>query len=181
LAGTGAALGAIAAHRDAGFDNDTLKEIGGSLLPGSSALVATTSQLFVEEARRQAEVGETLSGAREIAADIRGNLELRQDVLYSLAITEEGVGATRVISSPTALAVFGVAATEEGAVAAQAVVTPEGVAYEATAATEDEAAYEAGVATEEGAVVVDAYATAEDEDAGEAEGAAEDNESTDSD
>jgi uncharacterized membrane protein len=163
LAGTGAAIGALAAHRDAGFSNESLQQIGAALLPGTSALAATTSQIFVEEVRRQAEEGETLSLANDIAASIRGNLELRQDVLYSLVITEEGVAANQVVSSPTAVAVFGIAATAEGVVAGQAVASAEGVAYEVAAATEEEAAYEAGAATAEGAVVVDAYATAEGE------------------
>jgi uncharacterized membrane protein len=162
-AGAGAAVGGLAAKGDAGFSNESLKEIGAALVPGSSAIAATTSQMFVEEVRRQAESGETLAAAKEIAADIRQNLEARQDVLYSLVITEAGVAAKKVVSSPTALAVFGIAATEEGVVAGQAVVTGEGAAYEVAAATEDEAAYEAGVVTEEGAAVVDAYAKAEDE------------------
>lgn len=137
-AGAGAALGGLAGHGDAGFDNDSLEEIGGALVPGSSALVASTSQLFVEEVRRQAESGATLTAAKEIAGNIRQNLEARQDVLYSLVITENGVAASQVVSSPTALAVFGIAATEEGVVAGQAVATGEGVAYEVAAATEDE-------------------------------------------
>jgi len=175
-AGAGAALGGLAAKGDAGFDNDSLKEIGGALVPGSSAVAATTSQMFVEEVRRQAQEGATLSVAAEIAADIHQNLEARQDVLYSLLLTEKGVAANKVVASPTAVAVFGIAATEEGVVAGQAVVTREGVAYEVAAATEDEAAYEAGVATEGGAAIVDAYAKAEDEEpegeaSGEEEGA----------
>jgi uncharacterized membrane protein len=129
-AGAGAAVGGLAAKGDAGFSNESLKEIGAALVPGSSAK----------------------------------NLEARQDVLYSLVITEKGVAASQVISSPTALAVFGIAATEEGVVAGRVVATGEGAAYEVAAATEDEAAYEAGVATEEGAAVVDAYAKAEDEE-----------------
>jgi uncharacterized membrane protein len=142
-AGAGAALGGLAAKGDAGFDNDSLKEIGGALVPGSSAVAATTSQMFVEEVRRQAQEGANLSVATEIAADIRQNLEARQDVLYSLLLTEKGVAANKVVASPTAVTVFGIAATEEGVVAGQAVVTGEGVAYEVAAATEDEAAYEA--------------------------------------
>ena len=169
-AGAGAAIGGIAAHGDAGFDNDSLKEIGAALVPGSSAVAATTSQLFVEEVRRQAQEGATLSLAAEIAADIRANLQARQDVLYSLLLTEKGVAARKVVSSPQVLAVFGVAATDEGVVAGQAVVTEEGAAYEVAAATEDEAAYEAGVVTEEGAAVVDAYAKVEDEETEDEEG-----------
>ena len=159
----GAAVGAIAAHGDAGFDNKSLKEIGGALVPGSSAVIATTSKKFVEEVRKQAKEGENQSAAKEIAANIRANLEARRDVLYSLVITEAGVAASQIISSPSELEVFGIAISEEGVVAGQAVATEEGVAFEVAAASEDEAAYEAGVVTEEGAVVVDAHATAEDE------------------
>ena len=165
-AGAGAAVGGLAAHGDAGFDDESLKEIGAALVPGSSAIAATTSQAFVEEVRRQSQEGARVSAAADFAVNIRQNLELRQDALYSLVITEKGIAASQVVASPTAVAVFGIAATEEGVVAGRAVVTGEGVAYEVAAATEDEAAYEAGVATDEGAAVVDAYAKAEDEETG---------------
>ncbi|MEA3441524.1 MAG: DUF1269 domain-containing protein [Chloroflexota bacterium] len=162
-AGAGAAVGALAAHGDAGFDNDSLKEIGAALPSGSSAIMATTSEAFVEEVRRQAEGGATMTLAKEIAAEIRAQLEARQDVLLSMLLTEEGVAASKIVASPSAVAVFGIAVTEEGAVVGGAVATSEGVAYEVAAATEDEAAFEAGVVTDEGAAVVDAYAKAEDE------------------
>ena len=162
-AGLGAAAGALVVARDSGFDNDSLKEIGAALPPGTSAVVATTSKEFVEEVRKQAPEGETLSAARDIAADIRGNLEARQDVLYGLVITEAGVAAKKVVAAPDVVAVFGIAADESTVVAGAAVATPEGVAYKVAGASEDEVAAEAGVVTEEGAVVVDAYGTAEEE------------------
>ena len=37
----GAGIGAIAAHKDAGFDKDTLEEIGSALPSGTSALAVT--------------------------------------------------------------------------------------------------------------------------------------------
>ena len=107
----GAGIGAIDALKDSGFDNDSLKEIGAALTPGTSAIVATTSKKFVEEVRKASEQGETLSIARDIAGDIRAHLEARQDVLYTFVLTEEGVGVAEVVSSPTMLAVFGIAAT----------------------------------------------------------------------
>jgi uncharacterized membrane protein len=162
-AGAGAAIGGIAAHHDAGFSKESLKELGAALVPGSSAIAATTSKAFVEEVRKQAQSGETLSVARDISGTIREHLQMREDVLLSLMITEEGVAASKVVSSPTALAVFGIAATEEGVVAGGAVATAEGVAYKVAAVDEEGVAAEAGVVTEEGAVVVDAYAPAEDE------------------
>ena len=159
----GGAVGALAAHGDAGFDNKSLKEIGAALVPGSSAVVVTTSKKFVEEVRKQEEKGETLARAKDIASDIREHLQARQDVLYSLVITEAGVAASQVVSSPSELAVFGIVASESGVVAGQAVATGEGAAYEVVAATDDEAAYEAGIATEDGAAVLDVYSRSEDE------------------
>ena len=101
--------------------------------------------------------------AKEISAEIRTQLEARQDVLLSMILTEEGVAASKVVASSSAVAVFGIAATEEGVVAGRVVATSEGAAYEVAAATEDEAAFEAGVVTDEGAAVVDAYAATEGE------------------
>ena len=45
-AAAGAAIGAIGAHTDGGFDQNSLKELGGALPAGSSALAVTTSQDF---------------------------------------------------------------------------------------------------------------------------------------
>lgn len=140
-AGAGAAIGGLAAAADdAGFDRKSLEEIGGALPPGTSALVATTSQAAVEEIRRRAEPHERLTMAREIASEINAHLEMRKDVLLAMAITEAGVAAAKLVSSPTELAAFGIAATEEDVVARAGVVTPEGAAaVEAVATPADEA------------------------------------------
>lgn len=163
-AGAGAAVGAIAAHGDAGFDQDSLEEIGAALPSGTSALAVTTSQDFVEAVRKQAPDEATLTIASDIAAEISDRLNARQDVLMAMAITEDGVAASKVVSSPSEVAIFGIAATDEGMVAGQAVASEDGAAYEVAAATDEGAAYEAGVATDEGAAVVDAAATPVEED-----------------
>jgi uncharacterized membrane protein len=127
-AGAGAAIGGIAAHGDAGFDNKTLKEIGGALPAGTSALAVTTSQDFVEEVRKQAPEEETTSLAKDIAAQIYDSLSARKDVLMAMVLTERGVAASKVVSSPEEVAVFGIAGTEEGVVARAGIATPEGAA-----------------------------------------------------
>ena len=124
----GAAIGALAAHGDAGFDKDTLEEIGGALPSGTSALAVTTSKDFVEAVRKQAPKEETLTLARDIATQINDHLNARQDVLMALILSEAGVAATKIVSAPGEVAVFGIAATEEGVVAGAAVATPEGAA-----------------------------------------------------
>lgn len=138
--GAGALVGGIAAHGDAGFDNDSLKEIGAALPAGTSALAVTTSKDFVEQVRKQAPDEETLTLAKDIATQINDSLSARKDVLMAMVLTEAGVAASKVVSSPEEVAAFGIAATEEGMVA------------------------RAGVATAEGAVVVDAAAVPVEED-----------------
>ena len=133
-AGAGAVVGGIAAHGDAGFDNDSLKEISAALPSGTSALAVTTSQDFVEAVRKQAPKEETLTLARDIATEINGRLNARQDILMAMVLTEEGVAASKVVSSPDEVAVFGIAATEEGVVASAGVATPEGAAVDDAAA-----------------------------------------------
>lgn len=166
----GAVIGGIAAHGDAGFDNDSLKEIGGALPPGTSALMATTSKQFVEQVRKQADSAQTLSVSRDIASVINGHLTAREDVLVGMVLTEDGISAAKVVSSPQAVAAFGIRVTEKGVVVGQAVATADGAAYEVAAETEEGAAYEAGVVTEEGAAVVDAVAVpAEEKDEQEEE------------
>ena len=141
-AGAGAGIGALAAHADAGFDNESLSELGSALPAGSSALVVTTSQDFVEAVREQADEEETLTLARDIAAQVEDHLSARQDVLLAMALTEAGVAASKVVSSPDELAVFGVAATEGGVVARAGVVTDEGAAVVDAAAVPTEEADE---------------------------------------
>jgi len=137
----GAAAGGLSVLKDSGFSNEGLKELGSALVPGSSAIVATTSKKFVEEVRKAATEGQNLSFAKDISEGIRARLEARQDVLYTMVLTEEGVGAAEIVSSPGMLAVFGIAATEDEVVAGGAVVTDEGAAgfvVDATVEDEDE-------------------------------------------
>lgn len=127
-AGAGAAIGGIAAHSDAGFNNDTLERIGGALPNGSSALAVTTSKDFVEQVRAQQTDSDALTMAQDIADEISGNLNAGQDVLMAMALTEDGVAATKVVSSDDAVAVFGVAATADGVAAGAVAATADGVA-----------------------------------------------------
>ncbi len=127
-AGAGAAIGGIAAHSDAGFNNETLERIGGALPAGTSALGVTTSKYFVESVRAAATDEETLTMAQDIADEISSNLNAGQDLLLALVITEDAVAATKVVAGPDAVAVFGIAVSEEGVVAGAVVATDEGVA-----------------------------------------------------
>jgi uncharacterized membrane protein len=138
-AGAGAAIGGIAAHSDAGFNNETLERIGGALPAGTSALAVTTSSDFVEAVRDAASDEETMTMAQEIADGISSTLNAGQDAMVALVLTEEGVAATKVVSGPDSLAVFGIAATEGAVTAGGVVATDEGVvAAQATAVAVDD-------------------------------------------
>ena len=142
-AGAGAGIGGLAAHADAGFDDESLSQLGSALPVGTSALVVTTSQDFVEAVRERAAVaGETLTLARGIAAQVENHLGAGQDVLLAMALTEAGVAASKVVSSPDELAVFGIASAEGGVVACAGVVTDEGAAVVDAAAVPSEEAGE---------------------------------------
>ncbi len=133
-AGAGAAIGGIAAHSDAGFNNETLEKIGGALPNSTSALAVTTSKDFVESVRSQATEEDALTMAQDIADEISDNLKAGQDVLMALVLTEDGVAATKVVATDDAVAVFGMAGTDEGVVAGAVLVTGEGVAAVGAAA-----------------------------------------------
>lgn len=136
-AGAGAAIGGIAAHSDAGFNNDTLERIGGALPNGTSALAVTTSKDFIESVR-EADGEDAMTMAQQIADGITGSLNAGQDVLMALVLSETGVAATKVVSSPDAVAVFGIAADDTGATAAAVVATDEGVAAAGAVAVADD-------------------------------------------
>jgi len=137
-AGAGAAIGGLAAHGDAGFDKDSLAKIGGALPAGTSALMVTTSQDFVEIVREQAADEDTLSIASDIADQIGASLSARKDILMAMLLTEAGVAATKVVSSPDEVAVFGIAASDAGVVATAGVANEDGVAVVDAAAVPDE-------------------------------------------
>lgn len=141
----GGGSGALAALKDSGFEDKSLKELGSALPPSTSALAVTTSEAFLKELNKQAAHGETLSVARDLASDIRSHLQAGEEVLYGLVITEEGFAAQKLVASDEAVVVFGVGATAEGVVAGGVVATEDGAAYKVGAATEDAAAVEAGV------------------------------------
>jgi uncharacterized membrane protein len=127
-AGAGAAIGGVVAHSDSGFDNQSLARIGGALPASTSALAVTTSQGFVEAVREAATDEETQTFAQTIADEISNDLSAGQDVLMTLLLTEDGVAANKVISSPEELAVFGIAITDDGAAFGAVVASDEEVA-----------------------------------------------------
>ena len=154
-AGAGALVGGGIAHGDAGFDDDSLEQIGVALRPGTSAIVATTNKYFVEMVNRQVPEEDLRAVIADLSAGLAAKLDEGKDVALKLLLTENGVAVQEIDASDNTFHVIGLVATEEGVVLGEAVATEEGLAYQFGVATEDGVVTETAVATEDAAAVVD--------------------------
>jgi uncharacterized membrane protein len=118
----GAAVGGITAKLyDGGFKDDRLRQIGTSLEPGTSAIIAVIEHRWVAELERElAEEGADVTTAA-LAADIAEQLQKGGEVSYTAVIGEEGFAAGRVATTDDEAVVSGFIATDEGVVAAAGV------------------------------------------------------------
>jgi uncharacterized membrane protein len=122
----GGALGAVvggltAKLYDGGFEDDRLRQIGTSLQPGTSAIVAVIEHRWVAELERElAEEGADVTTA-VLAADIAEQLQKGGEVSYTAISGEEGLVAGRVATTDEEAVVSGFIATDEGIVAGAAV------------------------------------------------------------
>lgn len=114
----GAAVGGLTAKLyDGGFEDDRLRQIGTSLQPGTSVIVAVIEHRWVADLERElAEEGAEVMTAT-LAADIAEQLEKGGEVSYTAISDESGVAAGRVATSEDEAEVSGFIATDEGIVA----------------------------------------------------------------
>jgi uncharacterized membrane protein len=72
----GAAVGGLAAKlRDGGFPDDRLREVGESVQPGNSALVAVVEEVWVKDAQRILEENAANIVTNAVSADIAAQLD----------------------------------------------------------------------------------------------------------
>lgn len=152
-AGVGALAGAGIALGDAGFDDQSLEEIGAALKPGTSALVAITSHAFLKAVQDNVDKADVQAAVQQLADTISAQLDAGKDAVYGLAITEEGIAASVITADDKSAEAMGFVVTEEGMAFAGGVVTEEG------------AVVVEGVVTEEGAVVAGVVAEVSDDEA----------------
>jgi uncharacterized membrane protein len=162
-AGAGAALGAAMSHGDAGFRDESLNTVGLALKPGTSAVVAITSDAFLKAVQKQVPVENVRAFVNNLAQEVSNNLNEGKSVALGVVLSENGLAAQKVAVSENSTEVVAVVVTQDAAMTAAAVVTKEGVAYEVAGATQEAAFMEAGVVTPDGAVIVDEVATKEGE------------------
>ena len=129
----GAAVGGVTAKLyDGGFKDERLREIGNSLTPGTSAIVAVIEHRWVAELERDlAEEGADVMTA-VLAEDIAEQLQKGGELSFTAVSGEEGFAAARVATTDDEAVVSGILATDEGIVAAS------GVAELEDAETEEE-------------------------------------------
>jgi uncharacterized membrane protein len=129
----GAAVGGVTAKLyDGGFKDERLREIGKSLTPGTSAIVAVIEHRWVTDLERElSEVGADVMTAA-LAEDIHDQLQKGGEVSFTAVSGEEGFAAGRVATAGDEAEVSGLIATDEGVVAGA------GVADLEESASEDE-------------------------------------------
>ena len=162
-AGAGAALGAAMSHGDAGFRDESLNTVGLALKPGTSAVVAITSEAFLKAVQKQVPVENIREFVKNLSQEISKKLNEDKSVALGVVLSEAGLAAQEVAINEKSTEVIVMAVNQDAALTAAAVVTEEGAAYEVAGATKDAAFMEAGVVTKDGAVIVDDVATKEGE------------------
>ena len=162
-AGAGAALGAAMSHGDAGFRDESLNTVGLALKPGTSAVVAITSEAFLKAVQKQVPVENIREFVKNLSQEISKKLNEGKSLALGVVLSENGLAAQEVAVNEKSTEVIVMAVNKDAALTAAAVVTEEGAAYEVAGATKDAAFMEAGVVTKDGAVIVDDVATKEGE------------------
>jgi uncharacterized membrane protein len=137
----GAVIGGLAAKlHDGGFSDARLKQIGESLKPGSSAIIAVIDHVWVAEVERQMQKAGADYVTASLSADIAKQLAAGKDVAYSAVGTSEGMAVSRAAAGGDEAEVSTVVTTDQGTyaqsiqkkgddvTAVAAVVTDEGAA-----------------------------------------------------
>ncbi|MBK6325589.1 MAG: DUF1269 domain-containing protein [Chloroflexi bacterium] len=140
LGAAGAAIGGlIGKKQDIGFPNERLQQIGESLKPETSAIVAVIEHKWVAQLEDElAELGAEVMTAA-IAADIAEQLDAGKDVAYSALSSAEGLSASRTAVGENEIEMSNITATAEGVVVSAGVVNEAGMAASVMAIDEDTA------------------------------------------
>ena len=139
----GAVIGGLAAKmRDGGFSDARLKQIGASLKPNSSAIIAVIDHVWVAEVERQMQQAGADIVTEAISADIAKQLEAGKDVAYSAVSTEAGLAVSRTATGGDEVEVSNIVTTDQG------------VYLDSIQKKGDDITATAAVITDQGAVVV---------------------------
>jgi uncharacterized membrane protein len=111
----GAVVGGLAAKlRDGGFSDARLKQIGDSLKPNTSAIIAVIEHVWVAEVERQMQQAGADTVTAALSADIAKQLEAGKEVAYSAVSTGEGASLSRATAGGDEAEISSVVATDAG-------------------------------------------------------------------
>jgi uncharacterized membrane protein len=97
-AAVGAAIGGLGARlHDAGFRDDELRDIGSSLKPGTSAIVAVIEHTWVDEVERELAAQGAQMVRQAIKEDIAEQLEAGHSVGYAAVADQGSLAVSRVV------------------------------------------------------------------------------------
>jgi uncharacterized membrane protein len=121
----GGAIGALAGKVRGAPLKRELQDLGESLTPNSSAIVAVVEHTWVTDLQRQLAAEGAQVVHDELKADIAAQLEAGGSVLYTAVGTSAGGGVARVVEREGETTASVIAANEEGVFVEQAVLTDE--------------------------------------------------------
>jgi uncharacterized membrane protein len=134
--------GLVAKSHDGGFSDARLKQIGDSLKPNTSAIIAVIDHVWVAEVERQMQQAGADTVTASLSADIAKQLAAGKDVAYSAVSTSEGTAVSRA------------AAGGDEAEVSTIVTTDQGTYAESVQKKGDDVTVVAAVITDEGAAAV---------------------------
>lgn len=134
----GALIGGVAAKMaDGGFDNKRLEQIGASLKPGSSAIVAVIDHVWVAQAEAILKKQAMDATTQAISDDVAKQLEEGRDVVYTAIGTSGAVAVERAAVGKDSAEMSRIVSTADGTVAEGVNVTKDAVTAGVIVATKD--------------------------------------------
>ena len=128
-AAVGALVGGLAAKlRDSGFSDQRLKELGESLTPGSSAIIAVVEHKWVGQIEELLAEESAQVFTEALKADIAEQLEAGHDVAYTALASQEGFSVSRVAGDEEYAEGGQIVVGEDAVVGGRFVATKEGFA-----------------------------------------------------
>jgi uncharacterized membrane protein len=134
----GALIGGVAAKMaDGGFDNKRLEQLGASLKPGSSAIVAVIDHVWVAQAEAIMKKQAMDTTTQAISDDVAKQLEEGRDVVYTAIGTSGAVAVERAAVGKDSAEMSRIVSTADGTVAEGVNVTKDAVTAGVIVATND--------------------------------------------
>src|SRR5574339_1129342 len=147
--GAGAAAGAAVSHKDSGFRDESLNTVALALKPGTSAVVAITSEAFLKAVQQQVPVEAIRGFVANLSQELSNKLNQGKNVALGVILTADGLVAKEVAVNEKSAEVIVLAVNQDAALTAAAVVTKDEVDYGVAVSTTAGELVEAGVVTKD--------------------------------